>query len=117
GPRGDRGGDRLPGQRRCVDGDRGGAACRRRAARGPDVGAAEVIALEQASIFFDGTTGETRLSHPECVAFDAQGAAWCGGDRGEISRVEPDGSGIEQIASTGGFTLGVALDGNGALYS
>ena len=76
-----------------------------------------MIALEQASIFFDGTTGEPRLSHPECVAFDDDGAAWCGGDRGELYRIAPDGSAIEQIASTGGFTLGVALDGAGALYS
>jgi sugar lactone lactonase YvrE len=76
-----------------------------------------VIGLEQASIFFDGTTGEPRLSHPECVAFDAHGAAWCGGDRGELYRIAPDGSAIEQVACTGGFTLGVALDGNGSLYS
>jgi gluconolactonase len=76
-----------------------------------------VIALERASIFFDGTTGEPRLSHPECVAFGDDGAAWCGGDRGELYRVAPDGSAIEQVACTGGFTLGVALDGAGALYS
>jgi sugar lactone lactonase YvrE len=76
-----------------------------------------VIALERASIFFDGTTTEPRLSHPECVAFDDEGAAWCGGDRGELYRVAPDGSAIEQVACTGGFTLGVALDGAGALYS
>jgi gluconolactonase len=76
-----------------------------------------VIALERASIFFDGTTTAPRLSHPECVAFDEEGAAWCGGDRGELYRVAPDGSAIEQVACTGGFTLGVALDGAGALYS
>lgn len=71
----------------------------------------------QASVFCDGTTGPVRLSHPECVAFDADGAAWCGGDRGEIYRVAPDGSAIEQIASSGGFVLGVALDGAGHLYA
>ena len=76
-----------------------------------------MIALERASIFVDGTTGDPRLSHPECLAFDDEGAAWCGGDRGELYRVEPDGSSIEQVACTGGFTLGVALDGAGALYS
>lgn len=76
-----------------------------------------MIAIEQASIFIDGTVGETRLSHPECLAFDADGAAWCGGDRGELYRVEPDGSALEQVASTGGFILGVALDGAGSLYA
>jgi sugar lactone lactonase YvrE len=76
-----------------------------------------MIALEQASIFIDRTVGEPRLSHPECLAFDAEGAAWCGGDRGELYRVAPDGGSLEVVASTGGFTLGVALDGAGSLYS
>ena len=76
-----------------------------------------MIAIERASIFVDGTTGDTRLSHPECLAFDAEGAAWCGGDRGELYRVEPDGSAFAQVATTGGFILGVALDGNGSLYA
>jgi gluconolactonase len=76
-----------------------------------------MIAIEQASIFVDGTTGDTRLSHPECLAFDADGAAWCGGDRGELYRVEPDGSSFAQVACTGGFVLGVTLDGAGSLYA
>ena len=62
-----------------------------------------MIAIEQASIFVDGTTGDPRLSHPECVAFDADGAAWCGGDRGELYCVAPDGSAFEQVATSGGF--------------
>ena len=33
-----------------------------------------MIPLEQASVFFDGTVGTPRLSHPECLAFDAAGA-------------------------------------------
>jgi gluconolactonase len=76
-----------------------------------------MIAIERASIFVDGTVGKTRLSHPECLAFDAGGAAWCGGDRGELYRVEPDGSSFEQVATTEGFVLGVALDGAGSLYA
>jgi sugar lactone lactonase YvrE len=76
-----------------------------------------VIPIERAAIFVDGTTGEPRLSHPECLAFDAGGAAWCGGDRGELYRVAPDGSSFELLASSGGFTLGVALDGAGGLYA
>lgn len=73
--------------------------------------------LFEASVFFDATTGPVRLSHPECVAFDADGNAWCGGDRGEIYRIAADGSGIEQIASTDGFVLGVTLDGRGSLFA
>ncbi len=70
-----------------------------------------------AEVFCDGTTGPLRLSHPECVAVDAAGDLWCGGDRGEIYRVAADGSAFEQVASTGGFVLGVALDGAGFLYA
>lgn len=73
--------------------------------------------LFEASVFFDGIVGPVRLSHPECVAFDADGNAWCGGERGEVYRIAADASAIEQVASTGGFVLGVALDGRGFLYA
>jgi sugar lactone lactonase YvrE len=73
--------------------------------------------LFEAEVFIDATTGPVRLSHPECVAFDADGNAWCGGDRGELYRVAADGSTIEQVACTGGFVLGVTLDGRGFLYA
>ena len=35
---------------------------------------------------------------------------WCGGERGQIFRVEPEGSGFVEVASTGGFSLGMAFD-------
>ncbi|HLV97344.1 MAG TPA: SMP-30/gluconolactonase/LRE family protein [Ktedonobacterales bacterium] len=73
--------------------------------------------LERAALFFDGTFSEPRLAHPECVAVDAEGHIWCGGEHGEIYRIWRDGSKIELIASTGGFTLGIAFDAHGNLYS
>lgn len=73
--------------------------------------------LERATLFFDGIFSEPRLAHPEGVAVDAQGHIWCGGEHGEIYRIDRDGSKIEQIASTGGFTLGIAFDSQGNLYS
>lgn len=76
-----------------------------------------VIAAEQVSVFFDGTFSEPRLNHPEGIAVDHEGYIWCGGESGEIYRIDPDGRHIEMIASTGGFTLGVALDHQGNLYS
>jgi gluconolactonase len=76
-----------------------------------------VIPIEQASVFVDGTASEPRLSHPEGVAVAGDGAVWCGGERGEIYRVAPDGSAFELVASSGGFTLGLAFDGAGALYT
>jgi len=76
-----------------------------------------VIPFEQSSVFFDGLFSEPRLNHPEGLAVDGDGDVWCGGEEGEIYRIAADGSRIEQIASTGGFTLGLAFDGQGRLYT
>ena len=76
-----------------------------------------LLPLARASVFFDGTLGEPRLRHPEGVAVDRDGNVWCGGDEGEIYRIAADGSRLERVATTGGFTLGLAFDGQGRLYS
>ena len=66
------------------------------------------------SVLCDGTVDEPRLDHPEGVAVHpSDGSIWCGGERGQIYRIEPDGSGREIIASTDGFCLGLAFDGDG----
>jgi len=44
--------------------------------------------LIDAHVFIDGTLGKVRLSHPEGIAIAADGSIWCGGDRGEIYRIE-----------------------------
>jgi sugar lactone lactonase YvrE len=75
------------------------------------------LGLERASVLVDGTVGEPRLSHPEGIAVAADGSVYCGGDTGALYRVPPDGSRLEQLASTGGFVLGVALDGHGHLFA
>ena len=76
-----------------------------------------LLPLDRASIFVDGTVGESRLNHPEGVAVDREGNVWCGGETGELYRIAPDGSRFEVVASTGGFTLGIAFDQHGRLYS
>jgi sugar lactone lactonase YvrE len=76
-----------------------------------------VIPFERSSVFFDGIFSEPRLRHPEGLAIDAQGNVWCGGEEGEIYRIAADGSSIELMATTGGFTLGLAFDRQGRLYS
>lgn len=75
-----------------------------------------VLPLSRAEVLFDGTLTQPRLLHPECVAVGPDGALWCSSELGQIMRVAADGSGIEEIASTGGFTLGLAFDGRRALY-
>jgi gluconolactonase len=64
--------------------------------------------------FFDGLLTEPRLDHPEGIAVHPDGSVWCGGERGQIYRIA-DGR-IEQVASTGGFCLGLAFDSTGDLY-
>jgi gluconolactonase len=76
-----------------------------------------ILPASRASIFFDATVGPVRLNHPEGLAVAADGAIWCCGETGEIYRIEPDGSKIEQIATTGGFTLGMAFDDKGRLFT
>lgn len=65
-------------------------------------------------ILVDGTVGEPRLDHPEGVAVGPDGVVWCGGENGQIYRVV-DGR-LEQVASTGGFCLGLALDAAGNVF-
>lgn len=59
-------------------------------------------------IFADG------LDHPECVAIGPDGALWAGGEAGQIYRIGADRV-PTVVASTGGFTLGIAFSPEGWL--
>jgi sugar lactone lactonase YvrE len=76
-----------------------------------------ILGLDRASIFFNGIFTDPQLNHPEGVAIGRDGSVWCGGERGEIFRIEPDGSSMEIVASNGGFILGIAFDPAGNLYA
>ncbi len=58
----------------------------------------------------------TGLDHPEGVAVAPDGTLVAGGEAGQIYRIGWDGS-IEEIASTGGFIYGVAVDGAGTVFA
>jgi gluconolactonase len=75
-----------------------------------------IIPIAKASIFFEGTFTEPRLSHPEGLCFDKEGNLWCGGELGQIYKINADGSKIELVNSTGGFVLGLAFDQNQNLF-
>lgn len=77
---------------------------------------APLFSSDRMRVFFDGIWSEPRLSHPEGVAVGPDGWIWCGNQDGDICRIAPDGSSIERVATTGGFILGLAFDGNRALY-
>lgn len=55
------------------------------------------------------------LDHPEGVAAGPDGRTYAGGEAGQIYAIEDDGSSTV-IAQTGGFALGLALDGDGRIY-
>ncbi|MBP1884439.1 SMP-30/gluconolactonase/LRE family protein [Sinorhizobium mexicanum] len=79
--------------------------------------AAPILSPDRMQVFFDGIWSEPRLSHPEGVAIGPDGWIWCGNQDGDICRIAPDGRRIERVASTGGFILGLAFDGNRVLYA
>lgn len=72
------------------------------------------VNVSEPTVIFDGSFTSPRLDHPECVVVGPDGALWCGGELGQIYRIE--GQQIEQVASTGGFTLGLAFDEVGNLF-
>lgn len=74
------------------------------------------LPLDRARVFFDGTFTDPKLSHPEGVAVGPDGWIWAGNQDGDICRVSPDGQRMERMASTGGFALGLAFDGDRALF-
>ncbi len=57
----------------------------------------------------------TALDHPEGLAIGPDGTIWCGGEAGQIYRISADNR-TAQLATTGGFVLGVALDGGGRVH-
>ncbi len=75
-----------------------------------------VIPATAMSIHFNGQYSQPRLHHPEAVAVGADGSVWCGNAEGDIVRIDAETGVPEKIASTGGFTLGMAFDGDGGLY-
>lgn len=56
------------------------------------------------------------LDHPESLCIDQHGVIYAGGEAGQIYRISPDGD-QQQIATTGGFILGLVLDGRGRVHA
>jgi gluconolactonase len=74
------------------------------------------VGQDRVAVFFEGTLTDPQLDHPEGLAVHRDGSIWCGGERGQIYRIDQDGASIEEVASTGGFSLGMAFDRDDDLY-
>ena len=75
-----------------------------------------ILELGAARVFYDGILVEPRLDHQKGLAVHRDGSVWCGGERGQIYRIEADGSSIEQVSSSAGFSHEMAFDTEGNLY-
>jgi len=71
----------------------------------PDVSSAQV-GLDDVSVLVDG------LDHPECVTVGPDGTLYAGGEAGQIYRIDVETGASTEIATTGGWLLGVAVDGD-----
>ena len=63
------------------------------------------------SVLVDG------LDHVEGVAWGLDGYCYAGGEAGQIYRIDIQKGEAEQIADTGGFILGLALDASHNIYA
>jgi sugar lactone lactonase YvrE len=77
-----------------------------------------LVGLDRAEVAFDGFRTSPVLDHPECLDFDpADGSLWCGGEAGQVFRLDLATGGIElRDANPGGFTLGLKFGPDRVLY-
>ena len=57
------------------------------------------------------------LDHAEGIAWGLDGYVYAGGEAGQIYRIGLDGNSLTEIANTGGFVLGLALDASNNIYA
>src|SRR4051812_38085206 len=56
------------------------------------------------------------LDHPEGIAVGSDGTIYAGGELGQIYRISEDGANVGEMANTGGYCLGMALDSSENIY-
>lgn len=81
-----------------------------------DSGSPALVSRDGVRVVYEGSLTDPQLDHPEGVAVHRDGSIWCGGERGQIYRLTPDGRELAEVGSTGGFCLGMAFDANDNLF-
>lgn len=56
------------------------------------------------------------LDHPEGVAVDSHGFVYCGGEAGQVYRIDPAKGSTELLGNTGGYCLGITLHVDGRVF-
>lgn len=69
------------------------------------------IDVSRVEVYADG------MDHPEGVTVGPDGAVWAGGEAGQVYRVDLQTRAVQEIGSTGGFTLGLHHDAHGNVYT
>ena len=64
----------------------------------------------------DGQVLAEGLDHPEGIAYGPDGMVYAGGEAGQVYRVDASDGTVVQLATTGGFVLGVTLDAAGRVF-
>jgi len=79
---------------------------------------AALLSPERAQVAFDGFRTSPRLDHPEGLDIDpVDGSLWCGGEAGQLYRIDLDAGTIElRDLNEGGFTLGVRFAPDRRVY-
>jgi gluconolactonase len=75
-----------------------------------DLAATPLVGLDQLEFIANG------IDHAEGICVTLDGALYVSGEAGQIYRVADDGTASE-VASTGGWTLGLAADAAGRIYA
>jgi gluconolactonase len=75
-----------------------------------DLAAAPLVGIDELESIADG------IDHAEGICVTADGTLYVSGEAGQIYRVADDGTATE-VATTGGWTLGLAADAAGRIYA
>lgn len=73
--------------------------------------------IEETRIVGADTWLETKLDHPEDVVVAEDSSLYTGGEGGQLYKIDPETNSVTELATTGGFVLGVALGPEGNLYA